>query len=526
MPNPGVQSQFIAKSGGNQFQGEYHLDWYNNSLQGIEPARRLSRADGVQGTNAAAIREHSNEIDRLLRSRHQRRRPDQEGQGLVSSAPTAQQYNAVAQPNFQFDKTFDTKLWNAVGKGTYQMNQKNKLIGYYQWGQKMQPNRLPFATYTYTSPEQTYKQNSGSWVYKGEWNSTVSDKLYLEARYGDFGYYFPLVTNSPDNFFWHDTGALDLGRRAPEAAARSRSQAVQPAPRPTSSTPARAATPSRWAASCCRRSRGKATSRAAAAPSNIEQIYNNGVSSQVIFGIPDGDCSVGSLSAHDCLTVEGGARCRSALFVNDTWAVGQLDDQRSASATTAITAGCRSRKCSGATVGPVTGGGRNTQPKRDLYTWNLLAPRLGYVYDLSGNGKTVIKANYGLYWHNPGVGISQNANPNIASKSATYTWNDQATCAGCINGDKRWQPGEESALPTAPGAVGRRSSSTPDIKAPYSHEASVWVERQTQPDDGRPCRLRLQDAGRSDHDQLSARSRPERLHRAVGLPGPRLERCP
>jgi hypothetical protein len=34
MPNPGVQSQFITKSGGNQFSGEYYLDWYNNALQG------------------------------------------------------------------------------------------------------------------------------------------------------------------------------------------------------------------------------------------------------------------------------------------------------------------------------------------------------------------------------------------------------------------------------------------------------------------------------------------------------------
>jgi hypothetical protein len=38
----------------------------------------------------------------------------------------------VAQPNFRFDQTFDTKLWNAVGKTTYQLNQRNKLIGYYQ----------------------------------------------------------------------------------------------------------------------------------------------------------------------------------------------------------------------------------------------------------------------------------------------------------------------------------------------------------------------------------------------------------
>ena len=66
------------------------------------------------------------------------------------------QKNAVAQPAFAFDKTFDTRLWNAVGKVTYQVNQNNKIIGYYQWGHKLQPNRLlgctGCAAYTYTDP--------------------------------------------------------------------------------------------------------------------------------------------------------------------------------------------------------------------------------------------------------------------------------------------------------------------------------------------------------------------------------------
>ena len=99
------------------------------------------------------------------------------------------------------------------------------------------------------------------------------------------------------------------------------------------------------------------------------------------------------------------------------------------------------------------------------------------VFDLAGDGKTVLKANYGLYWHNPGVGISQNANPNIASKSQTHSWNDQAACAGCIAGDRRWQSGEESAAPTAQTLQGAIRLN-PDIKAPISHEASAWVERQ------------------------------------------------
>src|SRR5688572_24314461 len=54
MPSPGVQSQFIAKSGGNQFNGEYYIDWYNNSLQG---------SNIPDDVIARGIREHSNEID-------------------------------------------------------------------------------------------------------------------------------------------------------------------------------------------------------------------------------------------------------------------------------------------------------------------------------------------------------------------------------------------------------------------------------------------------------------------------------
>jgi len=56
------------------------------------------------------------------------------------------QKTSVGQPNFIgpiSGTLFDTSLWNPSGKSTYQINQNNKLIGYYQWGQKTQPNRLP-----------------------------------------------------------------------------------------------------------------------------------------------------------------------------------------------------------------------------------------------------------------------------------------------------------------------------------------------------------------------------------------------
>ena len=155
------------------------------------------------------------------------------------------------------------------------------------------------------------------------------------------------------------------------------------------------------------------------------------------------------------------------MFLNDTWSTGRLT----------VNAGVRYDRYSGylpeqqqlaASVGPVSVAAA-TFAQQDLYTWNQFAPRIGATFDLSGDGRTVIKANYGLFWHNPGVGVGSDANPNTTAKSATYVWND-------LNGDRRWQSGEEGAR-TAQSLAGTISLD-PDIEAPITHEVSLWLERQ------------------------------------------------
>ena len=110
--------------------------------------------------NNSPIREHSNEIDRYYDHDINLGGPIVKDKAWIFGT-YREQFNAVAQPQFTFDQTFNTKLWNPVVKGTYQMNQKNKLIGYFQWGQKEQPNRLPFAAYTYTDPSTDLRAGLG-----------------------------------------------------------------------------------------------------------------------------------------------------------------------------------------------------------------------------------------------------------------------------------------------------------------------------------------------------------------------------
>jgi hypothetical protein len=467
MPNPGVQSQFIARSGSNTFQAEYHLDWYNNSLQGSNiPDEYIAPT----AFNNSPIRKHSNEIDRYYDHDINVGGPLKKDK-LWMFGTYREQFNAVAQPQFTFDSTFNTKLWNPVAKLTYQVNQKNKLIGYYQWGQKEQPNRLPFATYTYSSPEQTNLQNSGSWVYKGEWNSTVSDKLYLEVRYGDFGYYFPLISNSGANFSWRDSGrAVVEGANQIWQLDRDRKQYNLASTYFLDSA------------------MGSHTFKAGAEllkerswegylqqyGGNIDHVYNNGVSNTVSFTFPTAT-DAGKLSAHEALTSKANLD-HMGVFVNDTWSIGRAT----------INGGVRYDRYKGwlpeqeqlagslAQWAPRFPSLANqvvarTFPEQTFFTWNQVAPRIGVTFDLSGDGKTVLKGNYGLYWHNPGAGVGGSGNPNTAGKQATYTWND-------INGDRRWQPGEEGAQTSASlvGAIGV----DPNIKAPYTHEASGWLERQ------------------------------------------------
>jgi len=463
MPNPGVQSQFIAKSGGNQFSGEGYYDWYNNALVGANiPASYTAKT----AFNNNPIRPHSNEIttyyDRAINA----------GGPITKDkvwwfATYREQFNAVGQPNFLFNKTFDTKLWNPVAKGTYQMNQKNKLIGYYQYGQKIQPNRLPQSTYTYTDPGQTFRQDSGSWVYKGEWNSTVNDKLYVEARYGDFGYYFPQIANSNAGYWFRDTSALTLeGSPQRQQSDRDRKQMTAAATYFLDS--GRGSHTLKVGGELLKESQWVGFAEGVGGNRDLQ--YSNGRSSQIVFWFPTAS-DVGSLKTND----NGDTWSINKLdvfgaFVNDTWSVGR----------TTVNVGVRydryrnwlpeqqQHAFSHGGVPALTVPDQ-TFPETEVNLFTGFAPRVGFVYDLTGSGRTVVKANYGFFWHNTGPDLSSQVNPNQSSKNITLAWTD-------LNGDRRWQPGEEGRVISS-NLAGARSKD-PNLKQPYTHEAGVFLEHQ------------------------------------------------
>ncbi len=488
---PGVQSQFLGKSGGNRFAGEFYQDYYNNGFQ----ASNLSDAQ-----LAAGLRPGSNEVDSYRDMNLNFGGPIKKDKAWFHTS-WRKQFNAVENSQFDFEKTFDTWNTNPSVKATYQLTQNHKLVGYYQWNMKTQPNRLPLGTYFYDNEGQTVRQESPSWVYKGEWNGTISDKLYLEARFGDFGYYDPRRTNSDEQYFWRDSGTLRLtGAHAQSQTDRDRKQLTGAATYFLDTK--KGSHTIKFGGEIYKESQW--SGRQQNVGGNIEHIYANGRSSQVVFGVPTALSVSGRRASDDGDLLVVNKLDQQDLFLNDTWALGRLT----------LTMGARWDRYKGwmpenrqlaYSIGPVSVPAQ-VFPERDFFTWNSFGPRVGMTYDLAGDGKTVVKASYGLFWHNPGPTVSADANPNQNNKSVTYNWND-------VNGDRRYQVGEEVGAPTNTTLAGTIQID-PDLQAALLARRLGLPRAPARRQHRLAPRLRLQD-GRRPHLALQPEPADLGLHRAL-----------
>ena len=105
--------------------------------------------------------------------------------------------------------------------------------------------------------------------------------------------------------------------------------------------------------------------------------------------------------------------------------------------------------------------------------WKPLSPRAGFIYDLTGDGRTALKASYGRYWHNPSTDLSWLVNP-VRQEYNYYLWND-LDHDGVFDGIL--EIGEWIRTSGGP-----RSEIDPNLKQPYTDEFVVQVERELIPD--------------------------------------------
>jgi hypothetical protein len=121
-----------------------------------------------------------------------------------------------------------------------------------------------------------------------------------------------------------------------------------------------------------------------------------------------------------------------------------------------------------ATYAAVFGGAKTFSEQKDLISWTTWSPRLGVIFDLFGNSRTIAKASFGRYFNQiEGNRINGVANSNGVAE-ARYDWTDR-------DGDNYPDADEFGTLrsisiPAARGAI------SPDLESPYSDEVSTSLE--------------------------------------------------
>ena len=350
-----------------------------------------------------------------------------------------------------------TQLTNYTGKVTGRAR-AHTLIGFLQSGRNEQPNRLdPFgpaggrsvnaATAIHNSPGDTSRLLVSGAIWKGEWNATLGQHLFAEARAGQWDVTRSLTPNGfGPRFEDVETQVVSGGGRQSERRLR-RNQAYASISYfrdgPGGSHDVKlggelldTVTEDRLLHSF---------------PGNVLHVTRAGQPVEVYRFLAPSSSSSGLMSG--------------AVHAGDAW---RMTDR------VTLNLGVRFdhyRVFLPAQAPPPDAVGQPVifAPIDNLVQWNQVAPRIGGVIDASGDGKTVVKGSYGRYWLAPGD-LGPAAIPNAAEWWSRYSWND-------ANGSGVWEPGEEGALRDSRGGVAVESVD-PHLRAPWIDEVAASIERE------------------------------------------------
>ena len=208
---------------------------------------------------------------------------------------------------------------------------------------------------------------------------------------------------------------------------------------------------------------------------DLLQLYRSGVASQVtIYNTPQ--------SSQSDMNADQG------IYLQDSWNLGRVT----------LNSGVRFEHFNSSIGGQSVGAGRfvpaRTFPDvKNVPNWNDIAPRLGFAWDVQGNGKTAVKAGFGKYVRAYSSGFADAYDPNFFTL-ATLTWVDlnsdniaQGTLNYAADGSRVActfrTAGCEIDFSTLSATFGTKPQQTfnKNIRRPFQYEMNASVQREVVP---------------------------------------------
>ena len=468
---PGVHIQLVAKSGGNQYHGTLYADYANRYWQSFNVDRDQIERGARSGGGLSAA-----DANRLW----QYRDVNADLGGFVVKdrlwwySSFRDQEISTRLPNFPV-RPHRTDLTNYSGKGTYRIAPAHTLIAYAQAARNHQPNGLdPFApagsaaTAINTDESSTADQRGSGRIWKGEWQAVVHDRFLLELRLGQFDgeqQWNPYST--APRFEDTQTLVVSGGNRDWQSRLR-RDQFFGNV----------SYFKNGWMGGHHLRLGVEATRWLAGEtwhsgyPGDVLHVLRNRTPAEVyLFHTPSKSAAgLWTYSAYAADSWQLNRRIALNLGVRfDGYRVFLPEQEHPAGSPTA----------------------QRFAAVNNLIDWHVILPRLGAVFDLTGDGTTLAKVAFAQYRVAPGNTVGSNANPNSNQWWTRFEWTD-------VDNSGVWEPGEERRR------LGRRGGTAaesldPALQLPLVNEVAGWFERELPAGIG----LRTGVVWRSEHDHFA-----------------------
>jgi carboxypeptidase family protein/TonB-dependent receptor-like protein len=461
VPTSGVFLNMITKTGGSKWNGGVTATWTGDSLQG--------RNDHDADLQKYGFRPDGNTSDFVSDVNVSAGGPlVQNKLRFFGSFRDWRVHQNVPVQNSEVVLD-QTNITSGLGNFTYQLNQNNRLTGFYSRQRYSKPNRL-LNPATITVIDSTSDEEDMFDLAQGLWNSVVGTKFFIDARFGLNKILFPTYQNGGDQQSTTDNATGIVYGNFPTNTVRHRDRY-------------QANTTGQYYVDQALGGRHEfkfgfdyshavtrnETSRVDDAVTTFTSAGGGFTPQNVtLYATPQNDATalnVLALFAQDSysikrLTLVGGVRFEQLE--------GYLPSQSSPAS-----------QFANAGIGGFAAQPRSYDEVRDIVKWNTAGPRVSAIYDVSGDGKTAAKASAGRYYYvlSTGGGGVSNVNRN-ANYSEQYSWND-------LNGDRRFQVGEQFGTPVISAVLVNGqilTSIDPDFSRPYTDEYAVAVDRELAAD--------------------------------------------
>jgi hypothetical protein len=440
---PGVYVNMVTKTGTNVLKGLVSFNFQNDSLQSDNIDADLE-AQGVTKVGFDYLSDFTAQAggpvvkDKLhLFGAYRDWRVHRFVAGFVDDAGVP-----VVEP---------TDMYSFLANATYQLKPTQRLMGFWARQEYNKPQRDASALNT---PISNWNEDDTFRIYQGVWSNILNDHAYLEARGSFVDISFPLLIKDEARAAGNQSTTELTTNRVTGA---NNNQQISTRRRLQLNT-VLSWYKAQWLGGRHELKFGW-------------DFANNTVSSEVT---ALGDTNVAlfegfqAFALHLNTPVHPEETIRTnALFASDTFQRGPLT----------LNFGVRFDQARGSVPEQSSPAGtfaaaRNFSSLGTLVDWNTLSPRGGVIYQLTRDGKTVLKASAARYYHQISTTILSSANPNSLGFEV-FEWLD-------LNQDFRFQPGEEGAFLGASG--GLQTSIDPDLKTPHTDEFLITVEREIMPD--------------------------------------------